>query len=307
VSKSAVSVERFLVTGALGCIGAWTTALLVREGASVVAYDLGEDDQRLRLIASPEEIARVVSVRGDVTDLDQLERTLARHEITHLVHLAALQVPFVKANPPLGARVNVVGTVNVLEAARRHGLATPVAYASTAAVYDDRGDRAPRTLYGVFKIANEATADVYWADEGVSSIGIRPFVVFGPGRDQGLTSGPTLAMEAAARGEPYRIAFGGRVELHYAPDVARGFLAAARAPAAGAFAYDFPGTPVHMSEVVASIEAAAPDARGLVDFDDVPLPFPEELPGERFAAPVTSLDAAVRETIELFRAAGRHR
>jgi len=62
-----------------------------------------------------------------------------------------------------------------------------------------------------------------------------------------------------------------------------------------------------MSEVVASIEAAAPDARGLVDFDDVPLPFPEELPGERFAAPVTSLDAAVRETIELFRAAGRHR
>ena len=305
MSKSAVSVERFLVTGALGCIGAWTTALLVREGASVVAYDLGEDDQRLRLIASPKEIARVVSVRGDVTDLDQLERTLSRHEITHLVHLAALQVPFVKANPPLGARVNVVGTVNVLEAARRHGLATPVAYASTAAVYDDRGDRAPRTLYGVFKIANEATADVYWADEGVSSIGIRPFVVFGPGRDQGLTSGPTLAMEAAARGEPYRIAFGGRSELHYAPDVARGFIAASRSGAAGAFAYDFPGSAVSMSEVVAAIEAAAPQAQGLVDFDDVPLPFPEQLPGERLDVPTTPLGTAVQETIELYRSHGR--
>jgi UDP-glucuronate 4-epimerase len=300
-----MSGERFLVTGALGCIGAWVATLLVREGASVVAYDLGADDHRLRLIAAPQEIDAVTFVRGDVTDLDQLQRTLAEHEITHVVHLAALQVPFVKADPPLGARVNVVGTVNVFEAARRHALATPIAYASTAAVYDDRGERAPRTLYGVFKVANEGTGSVYWADEGVASIGIRPFVVFGPGRDQGLTSGPTLAMEAAARGEPYRIAFGGRTELHYAPDVARGFVAAARSAATGAFAYDFPGMPVHMSEVVDAIEAASPDAGGLVEFDDVPLPFPESLPGERLAAPVTPLADAVHETIELFRAAGR--
>jgi nucleoside-diphosphate-sugar epimerase len=300
-----VAGERFLVTGALGCIGAWTAALLVRQGAPVVAYDLGGDDQRLRLVASAEERDAVTFVRGDVTDLEQLQRTLAEHEITHIVHLAALQVPFVRADPPLGARVNVVGTVNVFEAARRHGLATPIAYASTAAVYDDRGHRAPRTLYGVFKNTNEGTAGVYWADEGIASVGLRPFVVFGAGRDQGVTSGPSLAMRAAAYGEPYRIAFGGRTELHYAPDVARGFIAAARSEPSDARAFDFPGTPVHMSAVVAVIEAAAPDARGLIDFDDVPLPFPEELPGERLDAPVTALDVAVQETIDLFRAAGR--
>jgi nucleoside-diphosphate-sugar epimerase len=299
----AVSGDRFLVTGALGCIGAWAATLLAREGTSVTGYDLGDDDHRLRLIATPEEIAAVTLVRGDVTDVDQLERTLAEHEITHVVHLAALQVPFVKANPPLGARVNVVGTVNVFEAARRHGLTTTIAYASTAAVYDDRGERSPRTLYGVFKVANEGTADVYWADEGVASVGIRPFVVFGPGRDQGLTAGPTLAMEAAARGEPYRIAFGGRTELHYAPDVARGFIDAARSAASGARAYDFPGTPVSMSEVVGMIEAAVPGAAGTITFDDTPLPFPDKLPGERLEAQVTPLHAAVRETIEHFRAA----
>jgi hypothetical protein len=60
-----------------------------------------------------------------------------------------------------------------------------------------------------------------------------------------------------------------------------------------------------MNEVVAAIEAAAPDARGLIEFDDVPLPFPDELPGERLDASVTPLDVAVLETIELFRAAGR--
>ena len=300
-----MSGERFLVSGVLGCIGAWVAASLVRDGATVVGYDLGEDRHRLELIAAPDEIAEITFVRGDVTDLAQLERTLAEHEITHVIHLAALQVPFVKANPPLGAAVNVVGTVNVFEAAHRHGLQTPIAYASTAAVYDASGDRHPRTLYGVFKVANEGTAEIYWADAEVTSVAIRPFTVFGPGRDQGLTSGPTLAMEAAANGEPYRIAFGGRTELHYAPDVARGFIAAARSSRRGAYAYDFPGTPVSIAEVVETIEAAVPEARGTITFDDVPLPFPDELPGERLDAQTTPLEEAVRDTIEHFRAAVR--
>lgn len=300
-----MSGERFLVTGVLGCIGAWTATVLVREGSAVVGYDLGDRRHRLELIATPEEIAEIAFVRGDVTDLAQLEQTLAEHEITHVVHLAALQVPFVRQNPPLGAAVNVAGTVNVLEAARRHGLTTPVAYASTAAVYDARGDRNPQTLYGVFKVANEDTARVYWADEGVASLGIRPFVVFGPGRDQGLTSGPTLAMAAAARGEPYRIAFGGRTELHYAPDVARGLIGAARSAPDGARVYDFPGEPASIAEVVEAIEAAVPEAAGTITYDDTQLPFPESLPGERLAAETTPLDVAVSETIEHFRAAVR--
>jgi UDP-glucuronate 4-epimerase len=300
-----MSDERFLVTGVLGCIGAWTATLLVRDGVPVVGYDLGDDRHRLELIATPGEIDEITFVRGDVTDLAQLEHTLAEHEITHVVHLAALQVPFVKADPPLGAAVNVIGTVNVFEAARRHGLESPIAYASTAAVYDEHGERLPRTLYGVFKLANEGTAAVYWADEGVAAVGIRPFVVFGPGRDQGVTSAPTLAMEAAARGEPYHIAFGGRTELHYAPDVARGFVAAARLAPTGAYAYDFPGTPVSIPDVVTAIERAAPDAAGTITHEDAPLPFPEELPGERLDVPTTSLDIAVHETIDHFRAAVR--
>ena len=300
-----MSGERFLVTGALGCIGAWAATLLVRAGTPVTAYDLGDDRHRLELIATPEEIADIEFVRGDITDLAQLERTLAAGEITHVIHLAALQVPFVKANPPLGAQVNVTGTVSVFEAARRHALQTPIAYASTAAVYDEHGARNPRTLYGVFKVANEGTAAVYWADEQVPSVAIRPFTVFGPGRDQGLTSGPTLAMAAAARGEPYTIGFGGRTELHYAPDVARGFIGAARSEPNGARAYDFPGTTVSIAEVVDAIESEVPEARGAIAFDDVPLPFPEELPGERLEADTTPLADAVRETIEHFRAAVR--
>ena len=101
-----MSIDRFLITGALGCIGAWTVRNLVREDVPTVAFDLGRDPHRLKLILTPEEMAQVTFVHGDITDLDALEQALDEHTITHIIHLAALQLPFVKANPPLGARVS---------------------------------------------------------------------------------------------------------------------------------------------------------------------------------------------------------
>jgi nucleoside-diphosphate-sugar epimerase len=109
----------FLVTGALGCIGAWVVRNLIRAGERVVAFDLGEDLRRLRLIMTPEELSRALFVRGDITDFAQVQRAMDAHDITHVIHLAGLQVPFCRANPVLGAQVNVVGTVNIFEAARR--------------------------------------------------------------------------------------------------------------------------------------------------------------------------------------------
>jgi UDP-glucuronate 4-epimerase len=296
-----VNPERFLVTGALGCIGAWTCRLLVEAGVPVVGYDLGADPHRLRLIMGPEQLEQVALVPGDVTDLDQLHATLEEHGITNVVHLAGLQLPFCKADPPLGARVNVVGTVNVFEAAKRSGLDTTIAYASTTAVYNPDGAIDPRSHYGVYKVANEGTARVYWHDDGIPSVGLRPFCVYGPGRDQGVTSTPTVAMLAAARGEPYRISFGGRTQMHYAPDVARAFVEATRSRRRGAAVYDVGGPAVHMSEVVAAIEAAAPEARGTITFEDVPLPFPEELTGGELQVELTPLEVGVRATVDHFR------
>ena len=170
-------------------------------------------------------------MRGDITDLEALRRTLDEHRVTRVVHLAALQVPFCRADPVLGARVNVVGTVNVFEAVKERLDRIPgVAYASSAAIYGqgdpspapESGGTAPATFYGVTKQANEGTARLYWAENAVPSVGIRPYVVYGPGRDQGMTSGPTLAMAAAARGESFAIGYGGSAQYDYAPAVGRG-------------------------------------------------------------------------------------
>ena len=307
---------RTLVTGALGCLGAWTTKALLEDGEEPVGYDLGRDDARLRLVLTEEERARVTLVTGDVTDGEAVGRALDEHGITHVVHLAALQVPFCRADPERGARVNVLGTVAVLEAvkARRERI-RGLAYASSTAVYNavdpspasEAGGTAPTTLYGIYKLANEGTARVFWADEGVASIGIRPYVVYGPGRDQGLTSGPSLAMAAAARGEGFEIAYGGTAQYDFAPDVGRAFALAARAATDGAHVANVPGVPSAMAEVVAAIEEAAPDVAGKIAWTDERLPFPEALEGrllETLVGPLprTPLVEGVRRTIEHFRA-----
>ncbi len=304
-----MSDERWLITGALGCIGAWACRQLVREGHRVLAYDLGEDRRRLELVMSPAELGEVAFEHGDITDLEQLGRVMTRTRTTHVVHLAALLLPLAKADPVRGALVNVVGTVHVFEAARQAGV-RGVSYASSAAAYD-RMDGAwvaedargrPLNHYGVHKQANEGAARAYWHDLGMPSVGLRPHVIYGAGRDHGLTAGPTLAMAAAARGAAYRIPFGGRAQLQYAPDAAAKFIAGARSCGEGAPVRNLGGPPEHVEDVIAAIESTVPDAAGTITYDPATeLPLPEEMEA---GDPVTTpLSSGVRETIEMLRAA----
>jgi UDP-glucuronate 4-epimerase len=260
---------------------------------------------------SADELAGVEFVQGDITDLASLEQLMKAQQATHVVHLAAMLWPLAAADPPRGALVNVVGTINVLEAASRCGLAG-VSYASSAAVYDrsdgvhvaEDADGHPVSHYGVHKQANEGAARVYWLDRGLASVGLRPHVVYGPGRDHGLTAGPTLAMRAAARAEAYEIPFGGRAQFQYAADVANQFIAAARTASGDAVVRNVGGPSEHVSDVVASIEEVLPDAAGRITFkQDVLLPLPDDMASSQ--SPATPLRQGVSETIELFRRAVR--
>ena len=320
-----MSGERFLVTGAMGCIGAWTVRTLVREGAAVTAFDLGQSARRLEQIVTPDELAAVDIVRGDITDLDALAATLEAQDITHVIHLAALQVPFCKADPPRGALVNVIGTVNVFEAVKRRGpRMAPVVYTSSIGMYaaDDvdpgtgrlaTDARAhPRNHYGVYKLANEGNARVYWLEDGIPSIGLRPMIVYGVGRDQGMTSGPTKAIVAAVLGRRYTVSFSNTTLFQYAEDAAHLLIAASRSGASGASVFNMPGTMVGGADLVAAIEAAVPDARGLIDAAPVSLPFPAEIDHDGIEIlgdlPPTPFEAGVRESVAIYRslaAAGR--
>ena len=311
--------ESFLITGALGCIGAWTIRNLVADGASVTVYDLASEPKRLRLVLTDDALEQVRFVTGDITDLGSFEAALDTHDVTHVIHLAGLQVPFCKADPPLGARVNVVCTVNVFEAVkRRKDRISRVTYASSIAVFGapedyesdaplrDDDKLIPHTHYGVYKQANEGTAHVYWADDGVTSIGLRPYVVYGVGRDQGVTSTPTTAMLAAAADLPYHISYGGQTVFQHADDTAKAFIQSARSDFQGAAAHNLGGLMPHMRDVKAAIDSAAPTAVDKITFEDVQLPFPPAVDGSGLEAAIGTvshkpLEEGVAETIELFR------
>ena len=311
--------ERFLVTGALGCIGAWTVRGLVRDGAQVVALDVGSDARRMRLIMTPDELAGVTFVTGDITDLASVEEVLDGNEITNVIHLAALQVPFCRADPPRGALVNVVGTVNIFEAVRRRADAmAPVVYTSSMAVYTAGDADAvtgrltvdavphPPNHYGAYKQANEGNARIYWLDTGLSSVGVRPMTVYGVGRDQGMTSGPTKAIVAAVLGVPYRVSFSGPTMYQYAPDVARTLIAASRTAVEGAHVFNLPGEVADGRRLAAAIEAAVPGAGQRIEFEPGDLPFPSEIDHDGIEAvdpaPATPLAVGVAETVEILRA-----
>ncbi len=305
-----MSSERFLVTGALGCIGAWTVKRLVDEGTPVWTYDLGSSNHRLKLIMEDEALAKVNLVSGDITDFDAFDRVVADNGITHIVHLAAFQVPFVRAEPVLGAKVNLVGMAVVLESAKRHkDQLQGLAYASSAAVYGPPGmGNQTTSLYGIHKQAKEGMARIYSQDYGLHAVGLRPHTVYGPGRDQGMTSTPTKAMLAAAIGRPYQITFGGTIVMEHADDMAQVFIDAARAKPTQAGAYDVGGNTVAVEEIVNAINAAAPEMAGKITYNPTPLPVSstqEDAPLKTLLGKLAwrPLNEGVRQTVEHFKKA----
>jgi nucleoside-diphosphate-sugar epimerase len=267
--------ETVLVTGARGFIGAWVVKSLLAEGQRVVALDADPERARLTSIVEDDDLTGLVEIPGDVTDLDSIKSVIDREGVGSVIHLAALQIPACAANPSRGALVNVVGTTNVLIAARDARLSGPVVYASSvAALGVETPEGPPMTIYGVFKRANESTAALMWRDEEVASIGIRPHTVYGVGRDQGLTSAPTKAMLHAAAGLPYHIGFGGSFQMQLGLDVARAFVAASGSGFRGATVINLPTPATHMASVVAAIDAVLPTMAGRVTFDPTPLPLP---------------------------------
>ena len=308
---------RVLMTGGYGCIGAWVTRQLLDEGQDVWIYDLKEDTHRIDLLVEPDERRRIHYVPGDVADPATFREAVESTGATHLLHLAGLQVPVCRDNPVLGARVNVIGTLSVFEAAAAlKGQVERVVYASSAAVHGPPSPEAtgpigdevrlsPLTHYGAFKVCNELNARVYWLDRGISSVGLRPWTVYGVGRDFGVTSEPTKAIKAVAAGRKYHISYGGLQDLQYVADVAATFLRALVAPFEGAEAYNVRGAVVPIEEFVATLRAVAPEAADLVTHGDRQLPIAPDLDDARLDAqfaplPRTPLREGIAETYRRF-------
>lgn len=242
---------RILVTGGAGFLGRWLARRLAARGLRVRLMDLP---------GTPPADDGFEWQAGDVRDAGDVRAALQGCD--GVAHLAGLLTPACLADPVRGAEVNLIGTLQVFEAARAQGL-DRVVYASTAGVYGPEGG-APRpvTHYGAFKLACEGAARASWQAHGLASVGLRPYVVYGPERAHGASAGPSLACRAAALGQSCTIGYTGAAGLVYVDDVARAFEhALLDAPAHGAAVFNLAGFVHSVDEVIAEIRRQVPGAR----------------------------------------------
>lgn len=306
---------RVLVTGGSGCIGSWVIKGLLERGMDVLTFDVEADTKRLGLIA-PALVPKLTIETGRIEDTARVKALIA-DGVTHVVHLAAVLMPFCQANPVAGAMINVIGTQNLFEAARDSGRDVRIVFASSSAVwgprhlYEDRplteaDPPMPATHYGVYKYANEGNARVFYATNGISSIGLRPWTVYGVGRDAGLTADPTLALRAAAAGERFQIRLTGNMDLQYVEDVAETFIRCLLSPVQGAHVFNLAGDIVDMHDFIRQVEEIDAATKGLLTAEgpQVPVAFRMSDTALRSTVgemPKTPLAEGVRRTLQAFR------
>lgn len=228
-----------LITGGTGLIGACLAEKLLTRGERVVLFDPAGAERRIAPLR--EHGDRLHVVRGDVQSPVELLDVARTHRVSAIVHLAYLLGTECNQVPERATRVNILGTVNALEAARLSG-ATRVLLASSIAVYGADEQYAPGQLplredvplyvaqglpiYGGGKLYLEHLAKVYAEQHGLTVGGLRPSIVYGWGRERGTSAFTAELIDRTALGEPARVGFGeARVSVVYVEDVAEQFLA----------------------------------------------------------------------------------
>lgn len=223
---------RVMVTGGAGFVGRRLTAALAHRGDGVVVYDVGPP--------SPDGDGRIAYERGDLGDLSRLARVCGEHGIDRIVHAAAIFDPvFSQASPYTTYVTNVLGTINVIEAARLTGVG-PIVLVSTGAAYqaverepitEDHSifasrEGTPAGHYGASKAAADVIGLTYASSSGVDVRIVRYSGVYGDGMRHDLYV--KSMVEAAAVGRMARFPTGGDMKRDYlyVKDAVRGTLAA---------------------------------------------------------------------------------
>lgn len=215
-----------MVTGSSGFLGSYVLRELVRQGDSVVAFDVRSPAPELAWLLR-EEWPEVTFCRGTVEDLGAVIRVVKEHGVELVAHAASVvDPPYLLQNPMIAYRVNVGGTMNILEAARLEGLER-VVYISTNGIitskkYEPIDENHPvisanegpgNGPYSASKLASEAFGLSYASAFGFTFIALRPSAVYGFGMQYPMFIKPMV--ENSVRGLPTRIETGRNLPRDY--------------------------------------------------------------------------------------------
>ena len=294
-------IMEVIIFGGSGFLGSWVVAKLIKSGYKVIIFDLNIDKSLLTKFLG-KEISKIKFISGDITDYEQVLSSM--NNIKYVINLAGLMTPDCSKNPVLGAQVNIIGSINVFEAVKKKGISFLI-YASSAGIFgqDDKYYPMPETHYGAYKLAVEGVAKAYFNENKISSLGIRPFVIYGPGREIGGTAGVTLACKAAKQGYPYNINFSGSAGFVYIADVANLVQMSMEKSPLGANVININGITASVETFAAIIKKNIPLANltikgeGLAVVDEILGKHPSEF-FEKFQ--YTSLNDGIQSTINFY-------
>ena len=225
---------KILVTGADGFIGSHLVQVLVGEGHRVTAlsqYNSFNHHGWLDFLP-PEVLGQVTVVSGDIRDTSFIARTVEGHE--RVAHLAALiAIPYSYSAPASYLETNAIGTLNVLEACRVHGVERLV-HTSTSEVYgsaqyvpiDEKHPIVGQSPYSASKIAADQLANSYWSSFSLPVTTIRPFNAYGPRQSQRAFIPSVIVQLLAGLSEMRLGSLEPTRDLTFVKDTARGFALA---------------------------------------------------------------------------------
>jgi len=194
-----------LITGGAGFIGSYLASRLIEAEQEVIVFD--NDITKLK---SKDE--KVIYIEGDIRNLNELSEICEKYSFSTIFHLASILPPATEENPYLAFKVNVEGSINVLEVAKRYNIKN-IIYTSSAQVFGpDRKPpftvedlRDPWTVYSTYKICNEIIGSIFSKKFQINFRAVRFPVIVGPGRVRfsGMTNYPIEMVEDALHGVPY--------------------------------------------------------------------------------------------------------
>ena len=294
-------MKNILIFGGCGFLGSWITKALLKKNLKITIFDFRIKTKLLKNLIG-NDLNKIKFIEGDITDYEQVLK--ATEDMNYILNLAGLMTPDCSSNPSLGAEVNVKGSINVFEAIKKNNIKFLI-YTSSGGVYgnEDKYNPFPETHYGAFKLAVEGMARAYFNESLISSVGLRPFVIYGPGREIGGTAGVTLACKAAKQNFEYTVGFSGKVGFVYVEDVTNLVERLIDKAPVGAITMNINGITTSVENFVSIIKKNIPDAN--VKFSGKPLSVVEEIlggePSKTFKDfKYTSLDNGINKTINFY-------
>ena len=268
-------MKNILIFGGCGFLGSWITKSLLKKNLKITIFDLRIKTELLKNLIG-DEFNNIDLIEGDITDFEVVLK--ATKDMDYILNLAGLMTPDCSSNPSLGAEVNVKGSINVFEAIKRNNIKFLI-YTSSGGVYgnEDKYNPFPETHYGAFKLAVEGIARAYFNESLISSVGLRPFVIYGPGREIGGTAGVTLACKAAKQNLKYTVGFSGKAGFVYVEDVTNLVERLIDKSPVGALTINVNGITASVEDFLSIIKKNIPDAK--VTLNGKPISVVEEILG----------------------------